>query len=60
MNSEEFIVRSLIQASPVLKLHALTRGVSLLVAPFFGVQALPSSRRRVMSGLILAGVCIAL
>ena len=53
MDSEEPTVRSLIQASPDLQLHALTRGVSLLAAPFFSVQAVPSSRRRFMSGLLL-------
>jgi hypothetical protein len=50
VDSEESTMRGLIRASPVLSLHAATRGVSLLAAPFFGVQALPSSRRRFMSG----------
>ena len=45
------MVRSLIQASPVLWLHAPTRGVSPLAAPFFSSQAEPFSRRRDMSGL---------
>ena len=44
-------MRSLIQASPVLWLHAPTRGVSPLAAPFFSSQAEPFSRRRDMSGL---------
>ncbi len=57
MDSVESTVRSLIRVSPVLNLHAATRGVSLLAAPFFGVQALPSSRRRFMSGLFLV-VCL--
>ena len=39
MDSEESTVRSLIQVSSVLKLHALTRGVSPLAAPFFGVSS---------------------
>ena len=43
-------MRSLIQASPVLWLHAPTRGVSPLAAPFFSSQAEPFSRRRDMSG----------
>jgi hypothetical protein len=43
-------VRSLIQVSPVLWLHAPTRGVSPLAAPFFSSQAEPFSRRRDMSG----------
>ncbi len=51
-SSEELVTRGLIRVSPVLSLHAATRGVSLLAAPFFGVQALPSSRRRFMSGLL--------
>jgi hypothetical protein len=57
LDSEESLVRGLIEASLVLQLHALTQGVSLLAAPFFGVQALPSSRRRVMSGLFF-GRCL--
>ena len=44
------MVGSPIQVSPVLRLHAPTRGVSLLAAPFFGSQAEPFSRRRGMSG----------
>ena len=44
-------MRSLIQASPVLWLHAPTRGVSPLAAPFFSSQAEPFSRRRDMSSL---------
>ena len=43
-------VRSLIRVSPVLWLHAPTRGVSPLAAPFFSSQAEPFSRRRDMSG----------
>ena len=43
-------VRSLIWVSPVLRLHAPTRGVSPLAAPFFGSQAEPFSRRRGMLG----------
>jgi hypothetical protein len=43
-------VRSLIQVSPVLRLHAPTRGISLLAAPFFGSQAEPFSRRRGVFG----------
>ena len=43
-------MRSLIQASPVLWLHAPTRGVSPLAAPFFSFQAEPFSRRRSMLG----------
>ena len=45
------MVRSLIQASPVLWLHAPTRGVSPLAAPFFSSQAEPFSRRRDMPDL---------
>jgi hypothetical protein len=44
-------IRSLIQVPPVLWLHAPTRGVSPLAAPFVSSQAEPFSRRRVMSGL---------
>jgi hypothetical protein len=43
-------VRSLIRVSPVLRLHAPTRGVSPLAAPFVSSQAEPFSRRRDMSG----------
>jgi hypothetical protein len=43
-------MRSLIQESPVLRLHAPTRGVSPLAAPFFSSQAEPFSRRRGMLG----------
>lgn len=35
----DFVTRSLIGVSTDLERHALTRGVSLLAAPFFGVQA---------------------
>ena len=35
-----------IQASPDLRLHAPTRGLSQLATPFFGAQAEPSTRRR--------------
>ena len=43
-------MRSLIRVSPVLWLHAPTRGVSPLAAPFFSSQAEPFSRRRDMPG----------
>jgi hypothetical protein len=43
-------MRGLIQVSPVLWLHAPTRGISLLAAPFFSSQAEPFSRRRGMLG----------
>ena len=45
-----------IEVSPVLKLHALTRGLSRFAAPFFSAQAEPFSRRRVMSGLLAVSV----
>ena len=48
----ESVARSLIQASPDLSLHAATRGISLLAAPFFSAQAWSSTRRRSMSGLL--------
>jgi hypothetical protein len=45
-----------IEVSPVLRLHALTRGLSRFAAPFFSAQAEPSSRRRSMSGLLAVSV----
>ena len=48
----ESVARSLIQGSPDLSLHAATRGISLLAAPFFSVQAWSFTRRRIMSGLL--------
>ena len=49
-------MRSLIQVSPVLRLHAPTRGLSQLAAPFFSSQAEPFSRRRGMSGRLVVFV----
>ena len=46
-----------IRGSPDLRLHAPTRGLSRLAAPFFGAQAEPSTRRRGVSGLNPADVC---
>ena len=48
----ESVTRSLIKASPDLSLHAATRGISLLAAPFFSAQAWSSTKRRSMSGLL--------
>ena len=56
----ESVARSLIRVSPDLSLHAATRGISLLAAPFFSAQAWSSTRRRIMSGLLsCSGVCLA-
>ena len=54
-----FAVGGPIRESPDRRLHAPTRGLSRLVAPFFGVQAEPSTRRRSMSGLLGSGVQLA-
>ncbi len=60
-SSEELVIRSLIRVSSVLQLHALTRGVSLLAAPFVGVQAWPFPRRRSVSGLLVwVDICLTL
>ena len=52
-SSEELAAGGPIRASSDLRLHAPTRGVSPLAAPFLGAQAKPSSRRRSVSGLLL-------
>ena len=39
VSPEGSTMRSLIRESSVLQLHALTRGISLLAAPFFSAQA---------------------
>ena len=49
-------VRSPIQVSPVLRLHAPTRGVSRLAAPFVSSQAEPFSRRRGMLGRLVVSI----
>ena len=49
-------MRGLIRVSPVLRLHAPTRGISLLAAPFFGSQAEPFSRRRGVFGPLVVFV----
>ena len=54
-----FTVGGPIRESPDRRLHAPTRGLSRLVAPFVGVQAEPSTRRRGMSGLLGSGVRLA-
>jgi hypothetical protein len=58
---KESVARSLIRASSDLCLHAATRGISLLAAPFFSAQAWSSTRRRCMSGLLgfYSDVCLA-
>jgi hypothetical protein len=58
---KESAARSLIRASSDLCLHAATRGVSLLAAPFLSAQAWSSTRRRCMSGLLglYSNVCLA-
>ena len=45
-----------IEVSPVLRLHALTRGLSRFAAPFFSAQAEPFSRRRIMLGRLAVSV----
>jgi hypothetical protein len=49
-------MRGLIRVSPVLWLHAPTRGISLLAAPFIGSQAEPFSRRRGVLGRLVVFV----
>ena len=55
-----FPIGSPIQASPDLRLHAPTRGLSQLVASFLGVQAELSTRRRGMSSLFEFNICLTL
>ena len=45
-----------IKVSPVLRLRALTRGLSRFAAPFFSAQAEPFSRRRIMLGRLAVSV----